>query len=136
MLEIKMLFVAALITVLLMEPMASFLHRYLWHGILWSIHQSHHKKREGLFEWNDGFALVYALLSRGCIFGSSLDFVQGIGWGIVTFGVAYMIVHDGYIHNRFSCGLLGRFRYFRKLKAKHILHHSRTHHHPFGLFWV
>ena len=131
-----MIFISAAVTMVCMEPMANFLHRYVWHRVLWGIHQSHHKERKGIFEWNDIFALFYALLSVLCILGSRQPMIQGAGWGIAVFGVAYMIVHDGYIHNRFSCGFLGRFRYFRKLKAQHILHHNREDQDPFGLFWI
>ena len=130
------MFTAMFLTVLLMEPVAHLLHRYLWHGLLWFIHKSHHAEHTELFEWNDIFALFYAVVSICCIFLGVSDYTRGIGWGIVLFGVAYMIVHDGYIHGRFSCSFLGRFRYFRKLKAQHILHHRRDNHNPFGLFWV
>ncbi len=131
-----MIFISALLTMIFMEPVANLLHRYVWHGVLWHVHQSHHQPRKGWFEYNDIFAFMYASLSILCIFGTKHGVIQGIGWGVACFGLAYMIVHDGYIHQRFSCGFLGRYRYFRKLKAKHILHHSRENHDPFGLFWV
>ena len=128
--------ITAIITAVLMEPLANVLHRHLWHGKLWFIHKSHHTDRKGLFESNDVFAFFYAAVSLTCIFFSTSDYIRGLGWGIAGFGLAYMFVHDGYIHDRFSCAFLGRFRYFRKLKAQHILHHRRDNHKPFGLFWI
>ena len=39
------------------------LHRYIFHGLLWEIHKSHHSPRHGPFEHNDLFSLFFATLS-------------------------------------------------------------------------
>ena len=43
-----------------MEGFAWVMHRYVMHGFMWVWHKSHHEPREGLFELNDLFAVVFA----------------------------------------------------------------------------
>jgi len=43
------------------ELLAALIHRYLMHGPLWWIHQSHHKSKGG-WEMNDWFAVLFATL--------------------------------------------------------------------------
>jgi beta-carotene 3-hydroxylase len=45
-----------------MEAVAYYTHKYVMHGFLWSLHESHHRPREGLFEKNDLFAFYFTIL--------------------------------------------------------------------------
>ena len=52
-----------LAAVAFMEFVAWFAHKYIMHGFLWSWHEDHHKphfEKEGFFEKNDLFFLVFA----------------------------------------------------------------------------
>ena len=47
-------------TFIAMEGVAWSNHKYIMHGFLWSLHESHHKPRKGRFELNDFFFVFYA----------------------------------------------------------------------------
>ncbi|XP_062120329.1 beta-carotene hydroxylase 2, chloroplastic-like [Humulus lupulus] len=124
-----------------MEFWARWAHRALWHASLWSMHESHHRPREGPFELNDVFAIVnavpaIALLSYGFFHkGLVPGLCFGAGLGITVFGMAYMFVHDGLVHRRFPVGPIANVPYFRKVAAAHKLHHSdKFDGVPYGLF--
>ncbi|MCO4748182.1 MAG: sterol desaturase family protein [Proteobacteria bacterium] len=131
---------AAWFVALAMEPWAAWVHRVVWHGPLWSVHESHHVEREGLFEVNDGFALVHALPAMVLIIGGSLrgddliaNLVFGVGIGMTVFGAAYALVHDGVVHERLPVARLLRWRWFRRIRGAHRRHHL-TGGYPYGLF--
>jgi beta-carotene 3-hydroxylase len=122
-----------LATVLGMEFVAWAAHKYLMHGLLWIWHEDHHKphfEKEGFFEKNDLFFLVFAIPSALCyIIGSNssaFDYLFWVGVGISIYGVIYFLIHDVYIHQR--------FRWFRQLDSKysrgilkaHGAHHAKT----------
>lgn len=95
-----------LATFCFMEFMAWFTHKFIMHGFLWSLHRDHHKKDHGSwFERNDAFFLFYAVVSMSFI---GLAVYRGfwpgwpIGLGILAYGIAYFIVHDIFIHQRFK----------------------------------
>ncbi|XWS49993.1 hypothetical protein CRYUN_Cryun12cG0050200 [Craigia yunnanensis] len=124
-----------------MEYWARWAHRALWHASLWHMHQSHHRTRDGAFELNDVFALMnaapaiallsYGLFNRGLVPGLCF----GAGLGITVFGMAYMFVHDGLVHRRFSVGPIANVPYLRKVAAAHQLHHAdKFDGVPYGLF--
>ena len=124
-----------------MEFWAMFLHGVLWHGPWWLTHKSHHTVREGLFEFNDIFALFHALVATGLIiYGCeapptlSAHLCVATGFGMTTFGMAYFVVHDGFIHERLPIQFLSKFGFFRRLRNAHRVHHKRDHEHPYGLF--
>ena len=49
------------------EIFSIFLHRYIFHGLLWRVHKSHHEPRQGVFEDNDLFSLFFASVSIALI---------------------------------------------------------------------
>ncbi|OIW08050.1 hypothetical protein TanjilG_20151 [Lupinus angustifolius] len=124
-----------------MEYWARWAHRALWHDSLWHMHESHHRPREGPFEMNDVFAIInavpaIALLSYG-FFNKGLvpGLCFGAGLGITVFGMAYMFVHDGLVHRRFSVGPIANVPYFRRVAAAHKIHHTdKFNGVPYGLF--
>ncbi|XP_002985535.2 beta-carotene hydroxylase 2, chloroplastic [Selaginella moellendorffii] len=124
-----------------MEFWARWAHKALWHSCLWSMHKSHHLPRQGPFEVNDVFAIVnavpaIALMSYGFSHEGLLPgLCFGAGLGITIFGMAYMFVHDGLVHQRFSVGPLADVPYFRKVAAAHQIHHANLFDGvPYGLF--
>ena len=89
-----------------MEFMAWFTHKYVMHGFLWSLHADHHKKdHDSWFERNDAFFIFYALVSIGCFLLWKYEILEiglAIGIGIFAYGLAYFLVHDIFIHQRFK----------------------------------
>ncbi len=56
-------------TFIFMEFNAWFMHKYIMHGFLWTLHKDHHKKdHKSWFERNDAFFLFYAVLSISSFF--------------------------------------------------------------------
>ena len=52
------------LTVVVMEGVAYSVHRWIMHGPLgWGWHKSHHEDRHGVFEKNDLYAVVFAVIS-------------------------------------------------------------------------
>lgn len=124
-----------------MEFWARWAHRALWHDSLWSMHESHHRPRDGPFELNDIFAIInavpaIALMAFG-FFNKGLvpGLCFGAGLGITVFGIAYMFVHDGLVHRRFPVGPIADVPYLQKVAAAHQLHHAdKFKGVPYGLF--
>jgi beta-carotene 3-hydroxylase len=114
-----------------MEFMAWFTHKYVMHGFLWKWHADHHLPRhakEGFFEKNDRFFLVYALPSMCCyIYGSAMQtwWVFFVGVGISIYGLIYFLIHDVYIHRRFEWFPLLDNAYSRAILRAHGAHHAK-----------
>ena len=120
-------------TVLGMEFVAWFAHKYLMHGWLWIWHEDHHKphyEKEGFFEKNDLFFLVFALPSMTCYIIGSLfmdyRWVLFIGIGISIYGLIYFLIHDVYIHQRFKWFRQLDNKYSRAILRAHGAHHAKT----------
>lgn len=135
--------ILALITgFIVMEGVAWFTHKYIMHGFLWILHKSHHRRREGIFELNDLFAIFFAAIAMAFIFsglpGADWKFFAGIG--ITAYGAVYFLVHDVYVHRRLKLfPRRSRFRYFEALRIAHNLHHKTHTKHDaesFGFIWV
>lgn len=115
-----------------MEFMAWFTHKYLMHGVLWSWHADHHlpkHKKQGFFEKNDRFFLVFAIPSAFCyMFGSMTDhfWVFFVGVGISLYGLTYFLIHDVYIHQRFKWFKQLDGWYSRGILRAHGAHHANT----------
>lgn len=123
-------FLITLATFIGMEFTAWFMHKYVMHGFLWSWHESHHKPHlnEGFFEKNDLFFLVFAVPSFFCyLFGTITDyrFLLFIGIGISIYGLVYFLIHDVYIHRRFSWFKQLDGRYSRAILKAHGTHHAK-----------
>ena len=123
-----------------MEVFSYAVHRYVFHGILWRVHQTHHAPRKGWFEFNDIFSLIFAFVSMALmIFAEkplSNSFAFPVGLGIALYGFFYFITHDLFTHRRFlpfksQNGIL------MTIRAAHQKHHQsieKTGIEPFGLF--
>lgn len=121
-----------LLTIATMEFVAWFAHKHVMHGWLWDWHEDHHKphyEKEGFFEKNDLFFLVFAIPSAATyIIGSSTPhfWVFFIGVGISIYGFIYFLIHDVYIHQRFKWFRQLDNKYSRAILRAHGAHHA-TH---------
>jgi len=62
-------FLLFVLTVVGMEGFAWGMHRWVMHGPGWFLHSSHHRPRTGPFEWNDLYAVLFALPSILLLYG-------------------------------------------------------------------
>ena len=122
-----------LLSILGMEFMAWFAHKFLMHGWLWNWHEDHHKphfEKEGFFEKNDLFFLVFAIPSAlAYIFGSTYDHLEWlfyVGVGISIYGLIYFLIHDVYIHQRFKWFRQLDSKYSRAILRAHGAHHAKS----------
>lgn len=114
-------------TFFFMEFMAWFTHKYVMHGFMWYFHYDHHNGRKGVFERNDVFFLIFAIPSFllflfGTMNGGDWRLYAGIG--IFLYGVAYFLVHDVFIHQRFKWFKNSDWKYFKAIRKAHRAHHS------------
>jgi len=110
-----------------MEGITWLTHRYVMHGFLWYLHQDHHKKGPGFFEKNDAFFLIFAVPSWLCIMlGLQFQYyiVAAIGFGIALYGLAYFVVHEIIIHQRFKWFSRSNNSYIRTIRRAHKMHHK------------
>jgi len=123
---LKVLIIIA--AILAMEFMAWFSHKYIMHGKMWHFHKDHHDhSNDSFFEKNDIFFLIFAIPSwLGIMFGamSGFDFKFYIGIGILIYGIAYFLVHDVIIHQRFKWFSNSRNWYVNGIKRAHKIHHK------------
>ncbi len=127
---------------LCMELVAWLAHKYLMHGLLWSVHRDHHQPTGNRFQRNDLFFLIFAIpawqcIMLGFIFGSTLSI--GAGFGISLYGIAYFLFHEVLIHRRLNW--LDNFhnRWFDAMKEGHRAHHKHVEKEEgecFGLLFV
>lgn len=111
-----------------MEFIAWSLHKYVMHGFLWSVHKDHHKKTPGFFERNDLFFLVFAVPSwLFMMFGimDGCDWKMWVGIGITLYGIAYFLVHEVVIHQRFKFLKNVSSVYLIGLRKAHKAHHKK-----------
>lgn len=116
-----------------MEFMAWFTHKYVMHGLLWSWHEDHHKPhtmKNGFWERNDRFFLVFAIPSFFCYLIGSLvigyTWLLFVGIGISIYGICYFLVHDVYIHRRFKWFKQLDGTYSKAILRAHGAHHAKT----------
>ena len=120
-------------TVAGMEFVAWAAHKYLMHGFLWVWHEDHHRphhEEDGFFEKNDLFFLVFAIPSAASyIIGlnvNGLFWLTFMGIGISIYGLVYFLIHDVYIHRRFSWFRHLDSKYSRAILRAHGHHHAIT----------
>lgn len=119
-------FLIIVATFCFMEFVAWFAHKYVMHGFLWYLHRDHHQGKEGFFEKNDAFFLIFAIPSMYCYITGVLydDFRLYIGIGISIYGLAYFLVHDIIIHQRFRLLRNWNNRYVIGIRRAHKMHHK------------
>lgn len=123
------------ISFLWMEIFSYVAHRYVYHGLLWVVHRSHHTQRNGPFELNDLFPLAISLTTMSILFYALMPPVNlrllAVTIGVSTYGATYFFIHDLYVHRRLR--MLGlRIPILATLKKAHAIHH-RDGGEPYGL---
>lgn len=111
-----------------MEAIAWALHKYVMHGFLWHLHEDHHRPHDNHLEKNDLFALVFGIPSWLFImFGimDGLDYKLYLGIGITLYGICYVLVHDGLIHQRFKIFKSVETPWLIALRKGHKVHHKK-----------
>tara|TARA_B100001059_G_C17495117_1_gene408303 strand:+ start:100 stop:561 length:462 start_codon:yes stop_codon:yes gene_type:complete len=115
-------------TFMVMEGITWCTHKFLMHGFLWYLHEDHHQpKYKHIFEKNDLFFVIFALPSSLSIyfgFEQQVYYLTAIGFGIFLYGVAYFLIHDVLIHQRFSWFKRTKNRYLVGLRRAHKIHHK------------
>src|SRR5690606_13818503 len=126
-----------------MEIVAWFTHKYVMHGLLWSLHKDHHKKEsEGFLEHNDFFFMIFAIPGiLALYFGreQGFNYLFWIGLGITLYGLAYFLVHDIFIHQRFRLFRKTDSPYLQAIRRAHKMHHkhlTKEDGESFGMLWV
>lgn len=123
-----------------LEFFSYIVHRWLFHGILWKIHETHHVARKGIFEFNDVFSLIFGGFSILLIVFAKQPLSESnafpIGLGIAIYGVFYFIVHDLFTHRRFL-PFGSNSKILLTIRTAHQRHHqtvAKKGIEPFGLF--
>lgn len=130
-------------TFLFMECITWCTHKYVMHGFLWYLHADHHQpKYQGIFEKNDAFFVIFAVPSIALFYYGihpTLNPLFFIGLGILFYGLAYFIVHDVIIHQRFKWFQDIKNPYIKSLRKAHKVHHkhlNKEHGECFGMLYV
>ncbi len=132
-----------LITFLFMEVVTWCTHKFVMHGFMWYFHEDHHQpKYANAFERNDIFFVIFAAPSIALFyFGveGGINFLFFIGLGITLYGMAYFLVHDVLIHQRFKWFKKTNNKYLIGLRKAHKIHHKhlgKAHGECFGMLYV
>lgn len=123
-----------------MEIISYLVHRFIFHGVLWQVHRSHHEPNHGTFEANDLFSLFFAGISIYLIY-QGIEMPLGspgfaIGVGIAVYGVLYFVIHDLFAHKRFM-PFKSDSKIMRLIGYAHQRHHQsidQDGQEPYGLF--
>ena len=122
------LFLIWLLTVAVMEGFAYVMHRWVMHGPGWFLHESHHRVREGRFELNDLYGVIFAVPSIVLIYGGVQagwgDWATAVGVGIATYGAIYFGFHDVIVHRRMKHRYIPKSAYMKRIVQAHRLHHA------------
>ena len=123
-----------------LEAFSYVVHRWLFHGILWKIHRTHHVPRKGVFEANDLFSLLFGSASVLLMVFAQYPLLESyafpFGLGIAIYGVVYFITHDLFTHRRFL-PFGSKNRVLLTIRAAHQRHHQTAEKdgfEPYGLF--
>ncbi|MDB0011849.1 sterol desaturase family protein [Crocinitomicaceae bacterium] len=125
-----------------MEGVAWLAHKYIMHGIGWFLHKDHHVPHNNKTEKNDFFFLIFAIPSWLCIMLGMIyqnDISVFIGYGIIAYGICYIIVHEIFIHQRLKLLRNTNKPYFKAIRYAHKIHHKhlgKEHGECFGMLFV
>jgi beta-carotene 3-hydroxylase len=111
-----------------MEMVTWCTHKFVMHGFLWYLHEDHHQpKYQGIFEKNDAFFAIFAIPSILLFYFGvqpELNYLFFIGLGILLYGLAYFLIHDVLIHQRFKWFKHTKNKYLIGLRKAHKVHHK------------
>ncbi|SHI52242.1 sterol desaturase family protein [Flavobacterium haoranii] len=130
-------------TFITMEGVTWCTHKFVMHGFLWYLHEDHHQpKYQNILEKNDAFFVIFAIPSIALFYYGLepvLNFKFFIGLGILLYGIAYFLVHDVLIHQRFKWFKHTKNKYLIGLRKAHKIHHKhlgKEHGECFGMLFV
>lgn len=130
-------------TIIGMEVVAYVTHRWVMHGPGWFLHESHHRERDGRFELNDLYALIFAMPSIILLLGGVQlgwgEWAIWVGAGIAAYGAIYFGFHDVIVHQRLPHRYVARSSYMKRIIQAHRLHHATASKHgavSFGFIWA
>ncbi|HEY0627823.1 MAG TPA: sterol desaturase family protein [Sphingomicrobium sp.] len=136
-------FLLFLLTIVLMEVFAYGMHRWIMHGPGWFLHCSHHRDRDGMFEANDLYALIFAVPSILLLWGGVQSdwgsWAIWVGAGIAAYGAIYFGFHDVIVHRRIRHRYVARATYMQRIVQAHRMHHatdSKEGAVSFGFLWA
>jgi len=138
------LFITILITAILMEGVAWWMHKYVMHGLFWNLHEDHHTRdnHDSFLERNDSFFVFFAVISITAFALWSIFSWQislGIGIGVFVYGLVYFVIHDLFIHQRIKIWRNTKNPYLLGIRRAHKMHHKHLGKHDgecFGMLWV
>jgi len=126
-----------------MECVTWLTHKFVMHGLMWYFHEDHHQPRyQNVFERNDVFFIIFAIPSITLFyFGleGGLNYKFFIGLGIFFYGIAYFLIHDVLIHQRFKWFSKTKNGYLKGLRKAHKVHHKHLNKEDgecFGMLFV
>jgi beta-carotene 3-hydroxylase len=109
-----------------MELVSYALHRWVMHGRGMVLHASHHAPASGRWERNDLFPVAFAVIGIALFALAAWGPLPNWAWwaaaGITAYGIAYLTVHELFIHRRMRVPLPDT-RYLRWLRTSHRAHH-------------
>ena len=125
-----------------MEFIAWAAHKYVMHGFLWFLHKDHHVLTGKPLQKNDSFALIFAIPSAlgfilGSLYNNNILFYTGLG--ILFYGIAYLFVHDIFIHRRIKVFAKPNNTYLKAVLFQHRKHHANENKEDgefFGMLFV
>ena len=131
-----MTLVAAIVTLILAEPLMTLVHRFVFQGPLWCEHESHHAHPTVRRIVRNDLLWVWPLLGSVVLIAVGGPVLAGVGMGGAAYVAAYIFAHDGVAHGRFPVPrAVRRLTVFRIIAQTHRLHHrTRTGAHPFGVY--
>ena len=115
-------------TLITMEGVAWFTHKYIMHGVMWGWHHSHHNHHKGFFEVNDLFSILFSAVAVGLFVVGlevpSLWFLAPVAAGITLYGIGYFLFHDVIVHRRIKVKFKTKNPYLRRIMRAHYVHHK------------
>ena len=110
----------------MMEVISYGMHRFVMHGPGRAIHADHHAPPHTRFERNDLYPLSFSLVAITLFaVGTAvpgLGLAVAAGAGMTLYGLAYLYVHEIYIHRRLPLPRPG-WSWLEALERRHRVHH-------------
>jgi beta-carotene 3-hydroxylase len=82
-----------------------------------------------VFEKNDLFAIVFSIPSIALIVVGyeveQLNLLKFVGYGILAYGVFYVMFHDIIVHRRIKIKFKAQNQYLRRIINAHYIHHKK-----------
>ena len=107
-----------------MEPITTFIHRYVMHFVGWVWHKSHHDRVGKKFEKNDLYPIVFSAIAITLfVIGMNHPVYTSIGIGVTAYGFVYFVAHEIIIHGRFG-KIKNNNKLFNYWRFGHNVHHQ------------